>query len=89
LGNITGMMINLTSEFSDAFIYSDVTEKTVRKAILKYKIGSSDWQQSEDLIYPFEFSIHLSDPKQPLVFKWISEEMDGRAIEGKEMLLVN
>jgi hypothetical protein len=89
LGTITGMMINLATDFSDAYIYSDVTEKNVKKAILQYKIGNNDWQQSEDSIYPYEFSIHLSNSKQPIIMKWLSEDNNGKITESKEMKLVN
>jgi hypothetical protein len=89
LGTITGMMLNLTPAFADAYIYSDVRVTDVSSATLKFKIGNGNWQQLIDPVYPFEFSIHLSDPAQKLVFKWISQGVDGTLIEGKEMELTN
>lgn len=89
LGSITGMLINLTSEFSDAYIYSDISDKTVQKALLKYKFGVGEWKQMEDSIYPYEFSIHMVDAKQPLIFKWESVDVNGNITESKEMKLAN
>jgi len=89
LGVITGMMLNLTPVFSDAYIYSDVSVNKVRSATLKYKIGDSKWLEMTDSVYPYEFSIHLSDPKQKLVFRWMSREADGNFVESKEMELSN
>ena len=89
LGTITGMLINFTPDFSDAYIYSDVTEKTTKKAIVKYKIGDENWETVEDSRYPFEFSIHLPDPKQKLQLKWASEDYTGKIVESKEMILEN
>lgn len=89
IGTITGMMINLTPTFSDAYIYSDVLETIVSKVTLKYRIGNAEWQQKVDAIYPYEFSIHLDDPKQPILFKWLSEGVNGKVSESKEMELSN
>jgi hypothetical protein len=89
IGNLTGMMINLTPEFSDCYIYSDVLETKVRKATLNYKIGEGAWQKQSDAIYPYEFSIRLTVPKQKLIFKWVSEGKDGSVFESKQIELSN
>jgi len=89
LGNITGMLLNLSPLFSDAYIYSDVMATKVRKATLKYKIGDGEWKQQSDAIYPYEFSIHLADPKQKLTYIWVSEDLNGKITESKEMELSN
>lgn len=89
LGNITGMLINFSPAFSDTYIYSDVLNTKVRKATLEYKIGEGEWLQRTDNVYPYEFSIHLDDPKQKLTFKWVSEALDGTVTESKEMELNN
>jgi hypothetical protein len=61
----------------------------VRKAILKYKIGNGNWEEKIDSIYPFEFSIHWTDYKQKLTFKWVSETLDGKTTESKELEIHN
>ena len=89
LGNITGMLINFSPEFADAYIYSDVSANKVQSAILQYKIGDGKWQQLDDSVYPFEFSIHLPDPGKRLVFRWVSQNKDGTLTESKEFELNN
>lgn len=89
LGTITGMLINLTPEFSDAYIYTDATEKDSKKAILKYCIGNQDWEEITDDSYPYEFSIHLTDPTKKINLKWISEDINGVIQESGEFLLSN
>jgi hypothetical protein len=87
LGTITGMLISLVPEFSDAYIYSDATEKESKRAILKYSIGDQDWEVITDDSYPFEFSIHLTDPGKKLRMKWISEDIEGILHESEEFIL--
>jgi hypothetical protein len=88
-GNITAMLFNFTNTFTDAYIYSDVVNRNVKKAILEYKIGDGDWLREVDEVYPFEFSIHLSNPNQKMVFKWISENSTGNRIVSEIMELNN
>ncbi len=89
LGTITGMLISLVPEFSDAYIYSDATEKDARKVILKYAIEEQDWQEITDEAYPYEFSIHLPDTGSKLKLKWIAEDMNGTIRESEEFELRN
>ena len=89
LGTITGMMLNLNNAVSDAYIFSDVSVNNVRSATLRYKIGDGKWQELTDPVYPYEFSIHLSDPSQKLVFRWVSQDKDGNLIKSKELELIN
>jgi hypothetical protein len=89
LGIITGMILNLTPSFADAYIYSDVPVNKVLSATLKYKIGYGKWQELTDPVYPYEFSIHLTDPAQKMTFRWVSKELDGKLTESKEFELFN
>ncbi len=89
MGTITGMLINLLEKKTDAYIYSNVNETKIRKAVLKYKTGNGDWQEKSDAIYPFEFSIPLESANQPLTFKWISDGADGKTTESEEFSLEN
>jgi hypothetical protein len=89
LGIITGMMLNLNHAITDAYIYSDVSANNVRSATIRYKIGDGKWQELTDPVYPYEFSIHLSDPSQKLVFRWASQDKDGKLTESKELELMN
>lgn len=87
LGTITGMLITLVPDISDAYIYSDATEKDARKVILKYTSGDQDWQEFTDEAYPYEFSIHLPDTGSKLKLKWIAEDMNGIIRESEEFEL--
>jgi hypothetical protein len=89
LGTITGMLITLVPEISDAYIYSDATEKDARKVILKYTTGDQNWQEITDEAYPYEFSIHLPDTGRKLKLKWIAEDINGTIIESEEFELRN
>ena len=89
LGTITGMLINFTKESTDAYIYSDITEDKVKKAILEYKIDGGKWCKVVDAVYPYEFSISLDDPKQKIIFKWFSELENGDKAESGQMELIN
>ena len=89
LGTITGMLITLVPEISDAYIYSDATEKDARKVILKYTTGDQNWQEFIDEAYPYEFSIHLPDTGRKLKLKWIAEDMNGTIRESEEFELRN
>ena len=89
IGTITGMLINLSNIETDAYIYSNINETKIRKAVLKYKIGNGEWQEKTDTIYPYEFSIPLKTTNQQLTFKWISEGVDGMKNESEEFELKN
>lgn len=69
LGTVTGMLFNLVPQFSDAYIFTDATEKTLKQVTLRYRLGNSSWQTIADDRYPYEFSIHLADPQQALGFE--------------------
>lgn len=89
MGTITGMLINFTEESTDAYIYSNITEDKVKKAILEYKIDGGKWHKIVDAIYPYEFSISLEDSKQKITFKWFSVLKNGGKAESEQMELIN
>ena len=89
LGTLTAMMINIKPNFSDAYIFSDVTDKKVKSVTLHYKLGDSHWRIMTDKRYPFEFSIHLNNPKDKLTFKWVAKDTEGIISESDKMILNN
>jgi hypothetical protein len=89
IGTITGMLLNFTPDFSDAYIYVDASEKTTRKLKIQYRLGEEQWKEIEDKTYPFEFSIHLDDPAAKLVFKLEAEDRQGGIAQSKELILSN
>lgn len=78
LGITTGMRLSLVPQFSDAYIFVSATEKESKGVRLKYKLGNTDWQIVEDKYYPYEFSIHLPDPEQPLEYVLESTDIHGK-----------
>jgi hypothetical protein len=89
LGTITGMLLNLVPQFSDAYIYTDATEKQTQKVTLIYNLGNKALEKIVDTIYPYEFSIHMPDSAQSLKFKIESEGFNGINHESKEFELKN
>ncbi|GAB3495233.1 hypothetical protein GCM10027341_12280 [Spirosoma knui] len=82
LGTVTGILFNLVPQFSDAYIFTDATEKTLKQVTLRHRLGNETWKTIEDTRYPYEFSIHLNDPKQPLEYR-----LDGIGLDGKTVTL--
>ncbi|GAB4000463.1 hypothetical protein GCM10028807_53520 [Spirosoma daeguense] len=80
LGTVTGMLFNLVPQFSDAYIFTDATEKTLKQVTLRYRLGNEEWKTIEDTRYPYEFSIHLNDPKQVLEYKLEGIGLDGKSV---------
>lgn len=69
LGTVTGMLINMFPGFSDAYIYTDQTDKELKQVELTYRIGEGDWKVITDNHYPFEFTVHLRNPADKLEFR--------------------
>ena len=89
LGTITGMLIDLVPDFTDAYIYTDATEKQVRNVTLKYVIGDGAWEEIADISYPYEFSIHLDGPKKSLRLQWFAEDLEGKRYQSEIFELRN
>lgn len=89
LGNITGMLLNMTPDFSDAYIYSDIPDKNIRKMIFRYKLGNKAWKELTDNQYPFEFSLHLDNPSEELLFTLESFDAEGNQFTSDELKLTN
>ena len=89
LGTITGMLINIVPEFSDAYIYTDATEKDAGRVTIKYAVEGEGWVETTDDSYPYELSIHLSDPQKKLKLQWIAEDMQGSIHESEIFELSN
>jgi hypothetical protein len=89
LGTVTGMLIKLVPEFTDAYLYSSATEKEAKSVTLHYQLEGEEWQQETKLSYPFEFSLRIKDPAKGLRFKWEAESMDGNSFYSDEFNLAN
>jgi len=73
---VTGMILRFGSR-TDAFIYTNQTEKQIRKAVLRYRLGDSPEVEIADTRYPYEFSVPLSDDSVSVRAKLIVEDLDG------------
>jgi hypothetical protein len=89
LGTVTAMLLNLVPEYSDAYIYSDATEKQARRMRLVWRRAEGPERTLEDASYPFEFSLRLDDPTQPLHFRVEAQAADGSWRRTPEMELRN
>jgi hypothetical protein len=89
LGTVTGMLINTFSQFSDAYIFTDKTEKELKEVSIEYRIGNADWKIKKDLNYPYEFDIHLKNPAERLEFRIKAMDIKGVEINGKIYMLRN
>ncbi|MGB9606886.1 MAG: hypothetical protein ACPL88_13510, partial [Bryobacteraceae bacterium] len=89
LGTVTAMLLNFVSEYSDAYIYSDATEKQVRRMRLVWRAGNGPEGRIEDGSYPYEFSLRLHDPSAPLRFRLEVESVAGVWQRTPELELTN
>ena len=79
-GTVTGMILRFGAR-TDAFIYSDRTEKQVRKATLRYRLGDAPEAEIVDTRYPFEFSFPLAEAAAPLQARLLVEDLAGTVTE--------
>lgn len=79
-GTVTGMILRFGAR-TDAFIYTDRTEKQARKATLRYHLGSAPEAEIVDTRYPYEFSLPLADPSASLRARLLIEDLDGTVTE--------
>lgn len=89
LGTLTGMLINTFPQFSDAYIFTDKTEKDFKQVTIEYRIGNEEWKTKKDLFYPYEFDIHLKNPGDKLEFKLMALDMNNNTITGNLYTLAN
>lgn len=79
-GTVTGMILRFGAR-ADAFIYTDRTEKQIRKAVLYYRLGDAPEAVMEDIRYPYEFSISLTEPAATLRARLVVENLTGTRTE--------
>jgi hypothetical protein len=88
IGTVTGMRISVVPEFADAYVYLDATEKQTREVRFRYRIGDGGWRDVRDEAYPFELSVHLSKPEQPLEVHIQAIDRENRKHDGPQLKLV-
>lgn len=79
-GTVTGMFLRFGAR-TDAFFYTDRTEKQVRRATLRYRFGDAPETEIVDVRYPYEFSLPLADSSAPLKARLIVEDLAGTVTE--------
>lgn len=80
LGTLTGMLIGVADNWTNAYVYSDATEKQLKKLTLFHSPDGIDWKEIEDTAYPFEFSWQ-PDLTLPVYVKLSGEDGEGRQYE--------
>lgn len=80
IGTLTGMLIGIADKWTNAFVYTDATEKQLRKLTLSYSADGTNWEVLEDDAYPFEFSWQ-PDLSASVFVKLVGEDRDGNQFE--------
>jgi hypothetical protein len=88
-GTVTGMLITTFPQFSDGYVFTDKTDKDFRQVSIEYRIGSGEWKRKDDFSYPFEFDVHLENPREKIEFKLEAVDMNGKTIKSKTYSLQN
>jgi hypothetical protein len=79
-GTVTGMVLRFLDR-TDAYLYTDITEKQARKVMLRCRRGDAPEETLEDANYPYEFSLPLPGPSTPLRARLLVEATDGTTSE--------
>lgn len=87
LGTLAGMIFQIGAGSKDLYVYSTATEEDVASATLEYKVGEGEWTTVLDDLYPFEFSIRLSDPGTKVEWKWKATDHKGLIHESETFQL--
>ncbi len=80
LGTLTGMLIGIADKWTNAYVYSDATEKQLKKLVLSHSSDGRNWEVLEDCAYPFEFSWQ-TDLSSPTYIQVKGEDWDGNFFE--------
>lgn len=79
LGQVTGMIIELTPALRNAYVWLDATEKELRSATIRYREGDTE-KTLTDAQYPFEFSMPLSAETPGVEFSVAGVDTLGRPL---------
>lgn len=80
LGTLTGMLIGIADKWTNAYVYTDATEKQLRKVVVSYSADGTNWEELADNAYPFEVS-WKPDLSSPIYIKLKGEDLDGNPYE--------
>ena len=59
-GKVTGMLISMGADLTNAFVWLEATEKQLRQARMRYRLHGVE-KEIVDARYPFEFSVPLKE----------------------------
>jgi hypothetical protein len=79
-GKVTGMIISMGESLSHAYFWLKADEKVLKKSTLFYKTDQ-DWIAVEDIRYPYEYSIPLTDSFEKIEFRLEGTTVDDRLIK--------
>src|SRR5690606_1758639 len=86
LGTLTGLLIGIADKWTNAYVYTDATEKQLKNVVVSYSVDGTHWEVLEDTAYPFEVSWQ-PDLSGPLYVKMKGEGLDGNTYESDQYQL--
>lgn len=86
LGTLTGMLISVADNLTNAYVYTDATEKQLKKMTLSYSTDGINWEAIADDSYPFEFSWQPT-VSLPIHVKLKGEDQEGNRFESESYQL--
>jgi len=87
IGKVTGMIINMGKSLTNSYIWLSTKGNFLKSATIIYKDGNN-WKKIEDAIYPFEFSVPLSDDARKFTYYIEGTTLDGKKIDTEAMTLM-
>jgi len=66
-GKVTGMMISMGGDLTNAFVWLEATEKQLKQAKLRYRLNGVE-KELVDAQYPFEFSLPLRETDTAFIY---------------------
>ncbi len=80
LGTLTGMLIGIADKWTNAYVYTDATEKELKKLVVSYSSDRIHWEVLADNAYPFEVSWQ-PDLSSAIYIKVEGVDLDGNQFE--------
>lgn len=84
--NIYAVALQLAPGPWDAYVWCTAFPQQARSVRLHYQLGS-EWQQLDNLEYPFEFSVQVKDGQTPFRFSVEGTTADGKVFRTAESVI--
>ncbi len=60
-GKVHALLITLGRGLTTAFVYTDALPENVVEARLRFRLGAGEWQERNDDVFPYEFSVDVDE----------------------------